>query len=251
MNRFKNKEVIIADVDDTICYSTQVISDSMAIEVEKLIRNGYTMAFISGTGVKELINMISFKVMVYHHILAASGMIYAKIYNDSSVSLVYQHPLKKEEKKEIIGALNELIEVFNITTMTNKDDQILDRDSQVTLSAIGRHAPSKFKESFDPNRFIRTKWIYYLKSILGDKYDLKIGGTTSIDITRKGDNKKKGILMFTEYNNIDLDTVLFFGDKLLPGGNDFVVSEVVKDCIQVNSPKETLQYFRQLNNLRR
>lgn len=249
-NILTNKKIIIADVDDTICESTQVIKNDMSNEVNKLIINKYMMAFISGTDVKELMSMISCKVMEEHHMLGTSGMNYTKILRDSSIKIIYQHPLKKEEKKEIIGALNNLIEVFNISTMTTKDDQILDRDSQITLSAIGRHAPKEIKVAFDPDRFIRAKWVSYLNSILADKYDLKIGGTTSIDITRKGDNKKKGILMFAEYHNIDLDTVLFFGDKLFPGGNDYVVSEIVKDCIQVNNPKETLRYFKQLNKIR-
>ena len=50
---------------------------------------------------------------------------------------------------------------------------------------------------------------------------------------------------FKKENNIDLNQIIFLGDKLHPGGNDFPATKVV-DCIAVESPKDTLLSLRRI-----
>ncbi|MBT4935410.1 HAD-IIB family hydrolase [Candidatus Woesearchaeota archaeon] len=238
---YQNKKVIVADVDETICESCQQISVEMAKKINSLIERGYQFAFISGTKFEHLHQMISSKLIEEHHILATTGTRYVHISGDGSHTTRYNYSLTEQEKVEINNAFNKLITHFNITSMTTKEDQLQDRDSQITLSAIGRHAPSELKTKYDPEGNKRKVWIEYLQRYLGkDKYSFKIGGTTSVDITRKGSDKKEGIRKFAEYNKIPLDTILFFGDKIYPGGNDYPASKIV-DCISVSSPRDTLQ----------
>ncbi|MBU1112039.1 MAG: HAD hydrolase family protein, partial [Nanoarchaeota archaeon] len=73
------KKVIIADVDDTICESCQQIWPEMAEQMARLIRNGYQFAFISGTKVTDLQNMISSRLNEEHHILGTTGTNYTYI----------------------------------------------------------------------------------------------------------------------------------------------------------------------------
>ena len=242
----KEKSIIIADVDDTICDSCQQISPEMAQQINHMIEHDYQFAFISGTKNTELQQMISSRITEPHHLLGTTGTKYVKINQNNNPQIIYSHTFTPSEKNEIITALNALITTYNIQSHTTKEDQLQDRDSQLTLSAIGRHAPSEIKAQFDPNGTIRLQWIEFLKQHLDEtKYDINIGGTTSIDITRKGLNKEWGIRTFLNHNNFNPNHVLFFGDKLRPGGNDYPATKIV-DCIAVRNPKDTLERLKQI-----
>ena len=244
----KEKKVIVADVDDTICDSCLVITVEMAEQISKMIRQGYEFAFISGTKSEDLQKMISSRVKEKHHLLATTGTNYAIVEGDS-VNVVYNYSFNAEEKKEIFAALDKVVEYFGIKPMTTKEDQIQDRDSQITLSAIGRNAPIEVKKKYDVSGEKRKVWVEFLKKYLDEsKYELKIGGTTSIDITRKGLDKEWGIMAFAQYHNLSLNSIIFFGDKIYSGGNDFPATKIV-DCISVNSPQDTLRQLRTIEML--
>ena len=239
------KKVIIADVDDTICESCQLVSDEMALEISRLIDTGFSFAFISGTKSESLQRMISSKLKKEHHILGTTGTNYTLIKEDSSVEIIYKYSLSDEEKGEIINAFDKLIENYNIQSMTTKEDQVQDRDSQITLSAIGRHAPTEAKAAYDSDGKIRLMWIEFLKKHLdSEKYHMKIGGTTSVDITKKGFDKEWGIRKFAKHNNINHSEIIFFGDKLYPGGNDFPATKIV-DCVVVKNPEDTIRKLKE------
>ena len=241
---YSEKKVIVADVDDTICDSCQQISPEMAKQIDRMIQKGYQFAFISGTKAEDLMTMISSSLKELHHILATTGTKYI-IMDKGQSQIVYNHSFNAVEKKEILAAFEKLISHFKIQPLTSKEDQLQDRDSQISLSAVGRHAPSEIKAKYDPDGKIRQEWIRFLEQQLGDKYDYKIGGTTSLDVTKKGLDKEWGIRNFARYHNIPLHQIIFFGDKIYPGGNDYPATKVV-DCISVKNPKDTLQRLREI-----
>lgn len=251
---FRKKKVIIADVDDTICKSCQEISLEMAHQINYLIQQGFKFAFISGTGVMELQRMISAKLTEEHHLLGTTGANYSLVHDclsDKRVTEFYNHTLSQEEKKEIITAFEKLIATYQIQPLTNREDQLQDRQTQITLSALGRNAPSEAKRLYDPQGEKRREWVNFLKNYLDEnKYSLKIGGTTSLDVTRKGLDKEWGIREFARYNNINFQDILFFGDKIYPGGNDYPASKIV-DCLSVKSPTETLKKLKEISEINR
>ena len=240
----EQKKIIIADVDETICESCQVISPEMAQQIDSMIQQGYTFAFISGTNVAELTRMISFRVNQEHHLLATTGTNYTKVKNRNAQT-IYNHSLTAAEKQEIKTAFEKLIVEYNLQSQTTKEDQIQDRDSQITLSALGRNAPLQLKVAYDQDGAKRKEWVQFLKQHLDEtKYDLKIGGTTSIDVTKKGLDKEWGIHQFAQQNQIPLSSIVFLGDKIYPGGNDYPATRIV-DCIAVKNPEDTLKKLRQ------
>ena len=242
---FTEKRVIIADVDETICESCEKISPEIAEQVDALIRRGYEFAFVSGTRVEDLLWMVSDKLSEHHHLLAATGTKYIEVSKEGNKT-IYNYSLTTEEKTEIKLAFEKLIAYYQIRSLTTKEDQLQDRDSQITLSAIGRHAPHELKAKFDQSGEKRKKWIEFLKQHLDEnKYELRIGGTTSIDITRKGLDKEWAIREFSKYHNINLSHIIFLGDKIYPGGNDYAASKIV-DCIAVKNPTETLQKLKEV-----
>ncbi|NQV91817.1 HAD-IIB family hydrolase [Candidatus Woesearchaeota archaeon] len=245
LSTIKNKNVIIADVDETICETCQLISPEMAAKINSLISQGHIFAFISGTKREYLKNMISSKLQEKHHLLATTGAHYIEIHGDSERE-IYRDMVEESERLKIISALVKLVDEYKIISLTTKEDQIQDRGTQITLSAIGRNAPLEAKKAHDPDGAKRTMWVKYLKQYLDEnKYEINIAGTTSIDITPKGLDKEHGIRKFAAHHNLNFDEILFFGDKLDYGGNDFPATKVV-DCVRVSNPIETLAKLNQI-----
>jgi hypothetical protein len=78
------------------------------------------------------------------------------------------------------------------------------------------------------------------------EYDVKSGGSTSIDVTRHGINKAYGIRKLSEHLAIPIEEMLYVGDALFPGGNDEVVKETGIPTRQVADPDETEEVIKEL-----
>ena len=117
-------------------------------------------------------------------------------------------------------------------------DVIEDRGSQITFSALGQHAPLEAKKKWDPDFAKRRK----MKAILDDlipEFSVRLGGTTSIDVTKPGIDKAYGIRKLRDTLGIAIGEMIFVGDALFPGGNDYPAKEAGVVCIQVRDPEET------------
>lgn len=240
------KKILIFDVDGTVCESCKPLSKQMA---RALNRSGMvkTLVFISGGSVQHLEEQISSQLYVSHHLLGTSGCHYVIAKYpfigslDGTFETIYHEKLSYQEKQEIISAVKRLIVMADIQSLTTPEDQLQDRDSQITLSAIGRHADKELKDTFDPDGKKREIWREWLLKVLPkDKYDVRLGGTTSLDITKKGMDKAYGIRRFAKISGFNLADMLFFGDQLQSGGNDHSVVNLL-DCVAVLNPTDTLR----------
>lgn len=236
---------LIFDVDDVVTKSRTELSDEMASVLNKI---NLEIAFISGTLVPELKRMISSKLNRKHHLLGNSGTHYVIIKNGNEEKILNGKMLERE-KEEIISKLKKLKEKYNLIPLTSEEDQIQDRGSQITFSILGRWANLDTKYAYDPDKKKREEFVKFLKTILDeDKYEMTIGGTTSIDITKKGSDKGTAIEMFMKKNNFKKEEIIFFGDQLKPGGNDYPVIRTGVKCIEVRNPQETLKILENFNN---
>ena len=113
-----------------------------------------------------------------------------------------------------------------------------DRGSQITFSALGQQAPLVEKEKWDPDYAKRKK----IKAILDKRireFSVRIGGSTSIDITKPGIDKAYGIKKLQEILHISLKEMIYIGDALFVGGNDYPAEKAGVDSIPVKGPDET------------
>jgi len=233
----KTKKFLIFDVDDVVTSNLKEISYKMA---SVLSNKNFEVGFLSGTDLSELKRIISSRLKRKHHILANTGTHYV-IMEEGDEKEILNEKLPKEGKDKIINILKNLKELYNLVPVTSEEDQILHRGSQITFSALGRNAPSQEKAEYDPSKKKRVEFVKYLNKNLGeDKYEITIGGTTSIDITLKGRDKGSAIEMFMKENNLKKEDIIFFGDQLKPGGNDFPAIRTGVRCVEVKNPEETL-----------
>ena len=88
-------------------------------------------------------------------------------------------------KQKIVAALNATVEQSGFQAAKTWGAPIEDRESQITYSALGQQAPLDEKKKWDPD-FAKRKAIQaILDKTLAD-FSVRLGGTTSIDVTRPG-----------------------------------------------------------------
>jgi phosphomannomutase len=66
-----------------------------------------------------------------------------------------------------------------------------------------------------------------------------MGGTTSLDVTKPGIDKAYGIRKLRDLLDISLKEMIFIGDALFVGGNDYPAKEAGVVSIPVRGPNET------------
>ncbi len=74
--------------------------------------------------------------------------------------------------------------------------------------------------------------------------EVRSGGTTSVDVTRKGIDKAYGMRKLIEFLELELADVLFVGDRLDEGGNDYPVKAMGIETVAVRDWRETADYVQ-------
>ena len=234
------KKLIIFDLDGTLAKSKSAIDKEMAILFKELLEVTQ-VAIISGGDwpqfEKQVINQLpKDTAFTKLSILPTCGTKYYQ-YKKNWVK-VYEEKFSDEERKEILFNLNIAIKNSDIEIKKTWGNQIEDRGSQITFSALGQEAPLEEKKVWDNDFAKRKKIVTPLQKSLKE-FSIGMGGTTSIDITKPGIDKAYGILKLKEILKIGIDEMLFIGDALFEGGNDFPARSTGAKCIQVRDPEET------------
>ncbi len=113
-----------------------------------------------------------------------------------------------------------------------------DRGSQVTYSALGQQAPLADKEEWDAD-FAKRKKITAILETLIPEFSIRIGGATSIDVTKPGIDKAYGIGKLRDNLHVSFKEMIYIGDALFPGGNDYPAEESGVVSIPVKGPDDT------------
>lgn len=158
---------------------------------------------------------------------------------------VYAEDFSLAEKKKIITSLVESVKHLGYDKAKTWGEQIEDRGSQITFSALGQEAPVDAKEAWDPNNVKKLSIRDYLEPMLPE-FEVRAGGTTSIDITKKGIDKAYGMQKLMEILGLSKEQILFFGDKLEEGGNDYPVKAMGIDSVEVSHWQETSKILQSI-----
>ncbi len=151
---------------------------------------------------------------------------------------VYADLFSPEESRRIRDGLKKAVEEAGYAHEQTWGEQIEDRGSQVTFSALGQQAPLEAKDTWDPDHAKRKRVQALLQPMLPG-LSINIGGSTSIDITREGVDKAYGLKRLSETVGVALDAILFLGDAIFPGGNDYPAKTLGLDTVRVRDVAET------------
>jgi HAD superfamily hydrolase (TIGR01484 family) len=151
---------------------------------------------------------------------------------------LYSEDFTADEKRKIISSLNEAVRTAGIAVERTWGETVEDRGSQITYSALGQYAPLEEKTNWDAD-FGKRKQIKAILDTLIPECSVRMGGATSIDVTRHGIDKAYGINKLRDILGIPLNQMIYGGDALFPDGNDYPVEQVGVIAIPVRDPNET------------
>jgi HAD superfamily hydrolase (TIGR01484 family) len=235
------KRLFVFDLDGTLAESKSTLTPDMAALLGRLLQMGQ-VAVISGGAwpqfEKQLLpNLPSDDRLDGLSLLPTCGTKFFQR-REGQWHGLYSEDFTAEEKAVIIAALNKAFDQSCFRPAQHWGDLIEDRGGQVTLSALGQAAPLEQKKAWDPD-FAKRKAIKAILEPMIPQFSVQLGGATSMDITRPGVDKAYGIAKLRDVLGIPIDEMLFFGDALFPGGNDYPAKQAGAQSIQVRDPLET------------
>ncbi|KAI1310997.1 HAD-like domain-containing protein [Xylaria venustula] len=234
--------LIAFDLDGTLAESKQPLKDSMGEALADLLAVAH-VAVISGGDWPQFQKQVASRLppradLSRLWLMPTTG---TKLYThrDGAWQPVYAELFDDGVKKQILTAFDTALEVTGFKPEQTWGERIEDRGSQITFSALGQEAPIHAKEVWDPD-FAKRKVIQAdLRTRLPD-LSINMGGATSIDITQKGVDKGYGLKRLRDASGIPLDQMMFIGDAIFPGGNDYPAKAIGLRTVCVKDPNGTL-----------
>ena len=151
---------------------------------------------------------------------------------------LYSEDFTSDEKAKIVAALEKAVAEAGLRAERVWGEAIEDRGSQITFSALGQQAPLEEKKKWDPD-FAKRKKIKAILDLLIPGFSVRLGGATSVDVTKPGIDKAYGVRKLRDVLGISLKEMIFIGDALFAGGNDYPAEQAGVVSIPVQGPNET------------
>ena len=234
------KKLVVFDLDGTLALSKSSLDAEMSSLLHDLL-GVVKVAVISGGA------WLQFEKQVLSHlpqderlarlsILPTCGTQFFQ-YTDKWKRL-YAEDFTADEKEKIVSSLNKAVGAAGFPVERTWGETIEDRGSQITYSALGQQAPLEEKEKWDSDIAKRTKIKAILETLIPE-FSVRIGGATSIDVTKHGIDKAYGIKKLRDILGILLKEMIYVGDALFVGGNDYPAEQAGVISIPVRGPRET------------
>jgi HAD superfamily hydrolase (TIGR01484 family) len=245
------KKLIVFDLDGCLAESKQPLSYEMNEALSKLLEK-YSVAIISGGPWKQFQKQFLDHFLVEEELqkkLFLFPTCGASFYRfNTTWEKIYSYDFTALQKEAVMEAFQSCFKQvgFEVPKKPLHGEILEDRDSQITFSALGQQAPLELKKKWDPGHLKRLEMIGLLQVSLGSDYEIRSGGTNSIDVTLKGIDKAFGIGKMTEYLGFELKDILGVGDSLHKGGNDYPMITAGVETKEVSGPADTLRIIAKL-----
>ena len=243
------RKLIAFDLDNTLAASKSPITDRMSELLGQLL-DKYQVCVMSGGKFEQfeqqLLNYLKIdkQKLSKLHIMPTCGTRYYQ-YKSHKWQKVYSEDLSQPQKQKIIKALQKGARDLDLEEKKTYGEVIEDRGSQVSWSALGQDIVEqlgeegiRLKEEWDPDASKKTKLRDYVADLIPE-FEVRVGGTTTIDVTKPGIDKAYGMKKLLDMLSISKTQVFFIGDRLEEGGNDYPVKAMGIDCMEINHWQET------------
>jgi HAD superfamily hydrolase (TIGR01484 family) len=234
------KKLIVYDLDGTLAESKSSLDAEMAARLHDLL-GIVKVAVISGGGwpqfEKQLLSHLRHdERLVNLSLLPICGTKFYQYAGDWKK--LYEEDFTADQREKILSSLKKAMGVAGFKVEKTWGEIIEDRGSQITYSALGQQAPLEAKEKWDPDHAKRKKIKALLDTYIPE-FSVRMGGATSIDITKPGIDKAYSIRKLRDLLGISLKEMIYIGDALFVGGNDYPAEEAGVVSIPVRDPQET------------
>jgi phosphomannomutase len=241
-------KLVAFDLDGTLAPSKGFISIEIVHALEELLSKTQ-VCIVTGGNKKQIksqvLKRLSKKANLKNlHLMPTSGAVYL-IRGVFGWKPIYELELDKKEVKKIKKIIKLSAKMLGYWPKEPYGKVIENRGSQITFSALGQKAPGYLKDAWDKGgkkkKSLKQKISDYLP-----EFEVRSGGSTSIDVTKKDVDKGFAIKKLMEINNLKVEEVIFVGDRFDKDGNDYPVLETGVKCVRVEIPWETVGVIRGL-----
>ncbi|WP_420141648.1 HAD-IIB family hydrolase [Sphingomonas sp.] len=242
------KRLIAFDLDGTLALSKQPLDDEMAGLLAQLTQVALIDIISGGDWPQfetQVVARMPAEARLENFVIQPTTGTKLYRFGDGGWTQIYADLFDAGESDRIKNALHEAVKQAGHADEKTWGPQIEDRGSQITFSALGQQAPLDAKDRWDPDHAKRKAIQAILQPMLPG-LSVNIGGSTSIDITREGVDKAYGLKKLSETVDVPLDAILFLGDAIFPGGNDYPAKTLGLDTVRVRDVDETKAVVRAL-----
>jgi phosphomannomutase len=242
-------KMFVFDLDDTLAPSKSPMPEAMNEALTALLSRAL-VAIISGGRFEQfqaqVLDQLTLPPELCQrlHLMPTCGTTYYR-WSDGHWTRVYFEELLPQDKARIQDVLRDGSQELGLVEAHTWGETLEDRGSQITFSALGQSAPVAAKSAWDPDGAKKAKLRAYAAERL-PAFEVRSGGSTSIDVTRKGIDKAYGIDKLVTYTGVATSEMLFIGDRLDEHGNDYPVLAMGVRSIQVEGWPETAELVRRL-----
>ena len=240
------KKLIAFDVDDTLVKSKNPLVPEMRDLLAQLLKR-YEVAIISGsrfevfeTNIIEPLQSIDHRLLEHLHIMPTCGTRYYTYDPEVQTwNINYAEDFTEEQKEHIMTVSEKIARESGLWPENPYGEVVEDRLSQIAISMLGQKAPAEEKYAWYE---AHGEEAIVLRNHIAEalpEYEVRNGGTTTIDITPIGVDKAYGMTKLLEQLELDKSDALFIGDRLEKGGNDYPVKEMGVDVIAVDGYQST------------
>lgn len=167
---------------------------------------------------------------------------------------VYVHELSKSDRVAIKKAFREVLrEIRYVPPPKVYGAVIEDRRTQISFSALGQDIVAelgsrgvRMKKEWKRKHTDTKLKIAKLMARRLPHLEVHAAGFTTIDVTRHGIDKAYGIRQIEKNLKIPRKSMLFVGDAIFPGGNDYAVVKTGIDYVKVRGPADTKIIIRNI-----
>jgi phosphomannomutase len=219
--------LVAFDLDDTLAPSKSPVDPRMADLLVQLL-GVVEVCVISGGQFGQFESQLVDNLPLDHpealakmHLMPTCGTQYY-LHQQGEWVQQYAENLTDAQKQAALAAVESEAKRLGFWESVTWGPILEDRGSQITFSALGQAAPVDAKKLWDPTGEKKNTLRAAVQQHLPD-LEVRSGGSTSIDITRRGIDKAYGMARLAELTGVPFEQMLFVGDRLDPDGNDFPV----------------------------
>ncbi|MDP3770406.1 MAG: HAD-IIB family hydrolase [Candidatus Sungbacteria bacterium] len=256
--KLEPKKVIVFDLDGTLTPTKAPMDPQMAALMTRLLAVKKVAVIGGGKyGIfkTQLLQQLKApKSLLKNLFLFPATATSFYVYNSGWKNIYAMH-LSRAEKDKIKKAFHDVFNKIGYVHPSKVYGKVIeDRGTQITFSALGQEVVAMLgkkqgvtlKEKWlQENRAVKMKMAHLLAHLLPD-LEVHAAGFTSIDITRKGIDKAYGLEQIKKHLHVGIKDMLFVGDAIFPGGNDYQIVKTGVDYIPVSGPIKTKHIIRAL-----
>ena len=244
----KDYRLIAFDLDDTLAPSKSPLPDRMAAALRRLL-DLVDVCVISGGQFGQFSSQLldnlgaSAEQLGRLHLMPTCGTRYMRHIDGKWVE-IYARDLTAHERRKVMEVLESQARRLGLWREDTWGPVLEDRGSQITFSALGQEAPLEEKRAWDPDGR-KKEALRAAGAALLPELEVRSGGSTSVDVTRKGIDKAYGIGELSSQTGIAVSDMLFVGDRLDEGGNDYPVLRLGIDVHPVGGWQDTARFVEE------